>query len=216
LKKLLCLCASVLVVAACAKKSDPIANAKQVVSDPALQEKTFVSDCSAKPTDAIVTGILSGFKSAIQGQRLAYRFSGNRVTRTTRLFNSTDCSGDAALTFEEKGTIDINKKQKTNDGGYNINLDFDDLKIAMATDAGATAANAVKLCGSADWAAKQTRDVTPQAKDVNCYGAQVPRHLANIYRVDAGTLYLGTTTTVANKDSQRPTSLDMGTKYTVQ
>jgi hypothetical protein len=216
LKKLLYLCASALMLTACPKKNNPAANIKEAIRDKDLQEKTFVSECSVKPGDALLTGVLTGFQSSIKGQQVAYRFSGARVTRTTRLFNTADCSGDAALTFEEKGTIDINKKEKTNDGGYNINLDFNNLKVAMATDAGATAANSVKLCGSADWAPKQTRDVTPQAKDTNCYGATLPRHVANIYRVDAGTLYLGTATTGATKDSQRPTSLDLGTKYKSQ
>lgn len=215
MKKLIYLSFATLLIAACSKdkNNNPVTNAQEAAKDKDLQLKTFVSDCSIKPLEALLTGIFSGGQSSVKGQRVAYRFEGANVTRTTRLFNTADCSGDAAFTFEELGTIKIDKNQKTNDGGYNIDLDYNKVKVAMATDAGRVAANAIKMCGAADWAAKQTRDVTAQAKDVGCYGAALPRHISNIYRVDAKTLFMGTQSKGSNTARERPSSLNMSDKY---
>ena len=131
------------------------------------------------------------------------------------MFNSADCSGDAALNFEEAGTIKIetDPNKRTNDQGRNIDVDYKTLQAKVTTDAGATAANAVKLCGLSDWTPNQSRDVQPQSKDLMCYAAQVPRHVSNVYRVDAGTLYLGTLTKGSVSDSERPSKLDMTNKF---
>lgn len=215
MKKVLTISLAMLALVACSKdrNNDPVSNIREAVKDKDLQEKVFVSECAEKPIDALLTGLFSGGKSSIKAIRTAYFFAGANVTRTTRLFNSLDCSGDAAFTFEELGDIKIDKDQKTNDGGFFIDMDFHSLKVKMATDAGATAANAVKLCKVSDWAAKQERDVTGASADVNCYNAQVPRHNANVYRVDANTLYFGTQAKSTNDGSTRPTKVDTSVKY---
>ena len=217
MKKLLCLCVATLAIAACNDKNlDPVANVATAAQDKDLQSKTFVSECSMKPLEALLTGLLSGGQSSIKGQRVAYRFEGANVTHTTRLFNTADCSGDAAWTFEETGDLKVDKSKKTNDNGYNMDLTYKKVTVAMATDAGATAANAFKLCGSADWAAKQSRDVTPKSAEATCYGAPLPRKLFQVYRVDANVFYLGNAAKISNNEKDRPSTVNMVDKYTAQ
>jgi hypothetical protein len=218
LKKLLFVCLASLLVAACGKdrNNDPIANANEASKDRDLQGKNFASSCSIKPLDAVLTGILTGGNAVIKGAKTVYRFDGANVSRTTRLYTTADCSGETAVSFEERGEIDIKKDQKTNDGGKFIDIQYKTLKVSAANDAGATAANSIKLCGASDWAAKQVRDETANSKDMTCYGAQVPRQNANVYRVDANILYLGTQTKASTDASQRPSTLNMADKYTAE
>jgi hypothetical protein len=235
LKKLLCLCAGVLLIAGCAKKNDPIANIKEAAKDKDLQG-TFTSDCQTKPLDASVAALIAayskvapatptsqnsananGTSATSQGipktSKVSYSFTGARVKKTTTFYTDEKCQSQAGL-YEEDGTIDIDKGHKTNDGGYNINMDFKNLKGNVTNPETANIANTLKVCGVTDWAGNQKlRDVTGHSKDLSCANTPLPRHVANIYRVDAGTLYLGTQTKSANLDKDRPASLDMGTKF---
>jgi hypothetical protein len=166
--------------------------------------------------DAAKAQAPAGEAAIIKGQRVAYLVSGANITRTTRYFVSADCAGDAALTLEEKGTITLDKNQKTNDGGYNIDIDYNKLEVKISTKEGAEAASRVKFCGHEDWAVDQIRDVTAKAKEVNCYGAPVPRHISNIYRVDANILYFGPMVKANTTKEERPKILNFADRYVVR
>lgn len=215
MKKIICLSVLALALSACQKNrnNDPIANSKEAAKDRDLQEKTFESECSFKPIDAIVSGLMTEGKKSVKSQVVTYRFEGANVIRNTRLYATADCTGDAALTFEEAGTIEIGDDKRTPDGGRNIEMDFKTLEAKVGSDQDAKAANEAKLCGVTDWAAGQPRDVQNHAKDVLCYNAEVPRHVSNIYRVDADTLFLGTLTKGAVAAEDRPKSLDKATEF---
>jgi hypothetical protein len=195
-----------MIFVACGKDDkNPISNAKEALEDKDLQGKNFESDCSIQPLDALLTGILSGGQASVKSQRVAYRFEGSNITRTTVLFNDTNCGGEA-FRYTETGTFNITKNQRTNDGGYFIDINYKKLSVKMSSDVGVTAANAIKLCGANNWGAGQEREVTAQAKDLSCYGAQVPRVNNNVYRIDGGNvLYLGTQS--LENGAPRPTSL---------
>ena len=220
MKKALSLILISLVLGACQKdrNNDPVANVREAAKDKDLQGKTFTSECSIKPLDAIVTGLMTGGESSVKSQQVAYRFDLANVIRQTRLYNSTDCTGDSAYNFEEAGTMNIetDPNKKSNDQGRNIELDYKTVKATVTSDAGVTAANATKLCGIADWAPNKARDITAQAKDLNCYAAQVPRHVSNIYRVDNSVLFLGSQSKGSVAPNERPSSLDMTVKYTAK
>jgi hypothetical protein len=204
-------------IAACSKKNDPIANAREAAKDKDLQNKTFVSDCSAKPLDALITGLQTGLQAKAASSKISYKFTGANVTRKTEVYSTTDCTGDAAYTFVEAGTFSINKdqKHKSNDGGYLIDFDYDNLKVTVISEDGIKVANSSNLCGAKDWTASKERDVTAQAKDANCYASPLPRHVSNRYRVDANVLQLGTGSKGDTKDQKRPDHLE-ATKYTAK
>ncbi len=157
---------------------------------------------------------MTGGQSTIKSELVAYRFEGANIIRQTRLFNSSNCSGDVAINFEETGTIKIGSRKSATDQGRKIDFDYNALQAEVTTDAGAAAANGVHLCGITDWVPNKPRDVRNQSKDLNCYAAQVPRQVANIYRVDNGTLYFGTLTKESVLDSERPSILDMTNTFT--
>jgi hypothetical protein len=200
-------------IASCNKNSNnnPVTNAKTAADERDLQGKNFTSSCSLKPVDAIYTGIMTGLAASIKSSLMVYRFDGANITRTTRMFASSDCSGDTAISFEEDGDFNLHKDQRTNDGGKAIDIDYNALKVTTVTPAGVTAANAISLCGANDWSANSQRDKTAQAQDSSCLGSQMPRHNANVYRVDADTLYLGKASD--SSSTQRPASLDLGEKF---
>lgn len=206
MKKILLLAAMSLMAVACGKDDkNPFTNAKEAIEDKDLQGKNFESDCSVEAFDAILTGILSGGQASVKSSRVAYRFEGANITRTTVLFANLNCDGEA-FRYTETGTFNITKNQRTNDGGYFIDINYKSLSVAMASDVGAVSANAVKLCGAEDWAAGQTREVTAQAANATCYGTPVPRVNNNVYRLDGGNvLYLGTQS--LENGAPRPTSL---------
>ena len=215
MKKLLLVSLAALALVACSDDddNDPITNIRQALEDRDLQGKTFESACMIKPIDAILTGILTGGNASIKSARTQYLFEGANITRTTLLFSDANCT-DHALTFEERGTVDIDADQRTNDGGKFIDIDYRSVHADVISDKGLEVANSVKLCGAENWTIDEDkREVTEQAADRNCYGAEVPRQVANIYRVDADNLYLGTHTEDAVGTSERPTTLDFGQKY---
>lgn len=197
-------------LAACGEDNDPINDVKEAAKDVDLQGKNFASECQLKPLETILTGILTGGEAAIKSATVIYRFDGGQVARSTRLFISADCTGDTAISTVETGTIHIDPDQKTQDLGKSIDIDFNGLTVTTVTEAGAQAANAIQLCSANDWGPNSERDQTARAKDANCYGAEVPRRVSNIYRVDAGVLYFGPK---IESSSERPAALDMNTKY---
>jgi hypothetical protein len=128
-----------------------------------------------------------------------------------------NCQGDEAYTFEETADIKVvkNDKVKTNEGAYDIDLNFKNLKVTIGASADAVKLvnSAPKLCSQkADWAAKQTRDVTANSGSATCYLAKVPRQVYTVYKVDGSTLYLGPISNSAISASSRPKTLDGGTK----
>jgi hypothetical protein len=208
---------SALLVGACSKKNDPVANVRQAAADRDLQ-KTFSSDCQATPGEAIATGIGTLFQGKNAGQKVTYKFTGANVSKKTEVYSTTNCTGDANYTLTESGTFTVHKdaNKKTNDGGYPIDLKFDKMQVNIVSDVGAKTANEKNLCGAKDWAPGKDRDVTKQAQDNACAQTKIPRTVANIYRVDNNVLTLGSDT--SNKDvpdKQRPASLDK-TKYTAR
>lgn len=213
MKKILLIAAMSLMAVACGKDKNPITNGKEAIEDKDLQGKNFESECSIEPLDALLTGILSGGQASVKSSRVAYRFEGANITRTTVLFANLNCDGEA-FRYSETGTFNITKNQRTNDGGYFIDIKYNKLMVKIATDVGTVSANAIKLCGAQDWATGQERDVTVQAKNATCYGTVVPRVNNNVYRLDGGkVLYFGTAS--LENGQARPTSLS-NVKYVAQ
>lgn len=214
MKKVLLLITMSFLAVACGKdEKNPFTNAKEAIEDKDLQGKNFESECSIEPLDALLTGLLSGGQASVKSSRVAYRFEGANVTRTTVLFANLNCDGEA-FRYSETGTFNITKNQRTNDGAYFIDFKYKKLILKMTTDVGVVSANAVKLCGVSDWASNQERDVTAQAKDVSCYGTVVPRENNNVYRLDAGKVLMLGTQSLEN-GAPRPASLS-NVKYTAQ
>lgn len=210
-KLTLVLAVAVVALAGCKDKNNPVKAAEETAKEKDLQH-TFQSECQVKPLDTVLTGILTGGKSTIKSSRTLYRFEGNRVTRTTQMFGSSDCSAESAG-FIETGTFEINKDIKTSDGGKGIKLKFDKLTVKVASDDGAKIANGMSLCGISDWKPGDEREVTGSSENLTCYSAQVPRTDENIYRVDAGKLMLGSSSTDPKSSSERPDSLDKTNTY---
>jgi hypothetical protein len=209
LKKLFCLCVSALLVGACSKRNDPVANAQQAAADKDLQH-TFATECTATPLRALGTWAQTLGEAKDAGQKISYKFTGVRVTKKTEVYNTNTCEGDANYVMTETGTFTTHKdpNKKTNDGGYPIDLKIERLLVNIVSDKGAASANAQSLCGIKDWAPNKERDVTGKAKDQACSGAQVPRTVANIYKVDNKRLTLGIDAGKDVPDKSRPASLD--------
>ncbi len=214
MKKILLLAAMSLMAVACGKDDkNPISNAKEAIEDKDLQNKNFESECSIEPIDALLTGLFSGGQASVKSSRVAYRFQGSNITRTTVLFANLNCDGEA-YRYSETGTFNITKNQRTNDGGYFIDINYKKLSVSVASDVGQVSANAIKLCGIENWAVGQEREVTAQAANPSCYGAVVPRVNNNVYRLDAGkVLYMGTQS--LENGAARPSSLSK-TAYTAR
>ncbi len=199
----------VLLTACKDRRSNPVTQVQEAAKETDLQ-RTWESDCSTRPIDAVVTGLMSGGQASIKGMRTQYKFTGANVIRKTILFNHADCSGEAYV-FEESGDFKIHEDQKTTDGGKAIDMNFHSVKVTISDDVGATAANAISLCRRNNWARGDSVDVTSVAEDATCYNAQVPRTNYNIYRVDGNHLYLGSSGVVAG--NQRPATLNFAYKY---
>jgi hypothetical protein len=212
MKKFLLISAMSLLAVACGKDDkNPFTNAKEAIEDKDLQGKNFESQCSIEPVDALLTGILSGGQASVKSSRVAYRFEGSNITRTTVLFANLNCDGEA-FRYSETGTFNVTKNQRTNDGAYFIDINYKKLELSMTTDVGVVSANAIKLCGIQDWAVSQSREVTAQAKDATCYGTVVPRVNNNVYRLDEGKILMLGTQSLEN-GSPRPSGLS-NQKYT--
>lgn len=210
---MLLLCSLAFLSACKDRKRNPIEHVREAAKERDLQNRTFVSSCSVKPIEALVTAFASGGQSAIKASQTSYRIIGSVITHTTNFYDNGDCSGEAAIVFTEIGDIDINKDKKTNDGGYNMDINFSSVRAVAQTTSGVTAANSVNLCGRSEWGKNKDYDVTAHASDATCYNGRVPRKVYTVYRVDADTLYWGPNMNAGAPISERPSSLNMATKY---
>ena len=214
-------CALPMVLTACGKNNsdasnkNPVDNAREAGKAPDAQGKIFRGDCSMKALDAIASGIATGGQASIKGARVQYQFNGANVTRATVMYTTTDCTGDAALTFRETAGINI-QDQRTPDNGQFIDMNFDTLTLAIGSDAGLLVANDVGLCGLKDWAKGQERDVKNQSGQMDCYRKQLPYREANVFRIDNKNTLLWGSKGLLDRSEQRPTSVETGLKYVAQ
>lgn len=215
MKRLILFLSAATLLSACSKDRnlDPVKNAKTAADERDLQARDFVSECNLKPVDAVLSGILTAFEASVKGATTTYKFDGANVTRTTQLYTSTDCSGETAIKFEEIGEFNLHKDQKTSDGGKAIDIDYKTLEVTTVSADGVTVANSTGLCGKTDWGKGDEMDQTSQAANANCFGVEMPRHDANVYRVDANVLYLGAVSDDSTSPQERPTSLNTGVPY---
>jgi hypothetical protein len=189
---------------------NPISNARVVAKERDLQGGMFESSCDSTPVDAVLSGLLSGH--AVKSARVQYRFVGSNVTRSTVLFARGDCTGPMAYTFNETGKVAaINPDEKTADGGKTIDLEFNNLSVAISDEEGAKIANSMKLCDVVDWAVNQDRDVTGAANKMNCFRSALPTKEYTIYRIDGNALFLGSP---SNNPGSRPSTLNLSRRYT--
>lgn len=213
MKTLICMAIASVMFTACSRDRDtnPVTNVTEAAKDRDLQ-KTFLSSCSLSPEAAAQTLL------KVKSEQTMYRFEGSNVTREARYYPKTDCSGDAAFVLREKGTIKIDKNQKTNHGGYNIDMKWNTGEVDISTDEGAKAASTgpAPLCGKSDWkkgtAAIGKEISNAEAAKITCLNAKIPRDDYNIYRVDNGVLTLGRTDRTPNGVKDRPDKLE-GTRY---
>lgn len=204
-----------LVLGACQKNSntDPAQNTRESLEDPNLQMKDFQGKCTVTPVDGIISGILTGGDATVQSARTQYRFEGAEVFRKTFVYTTTDCTGDVAARFVEKGEFDIKPQDTTTESATPIDLNFRNLMVSVQSTAGVEVANALSLCGSNQWVLGQELDATARAADVTCYSAQIPRQVANIYKLEGNTLYVGTASKDQVDANGRPNFLDRSQPY---
>lgn len=221
MKKLIPLLIAIpLALVACKDKADknPVRNITQATKDRDLQG-TWQTGCQATPIDAIISGFMSDFQASVKSARVQYKYEGSNVNRVTLVYNAADCTGAESYIFNESGRFEINDKDKSNDGGKFIDMKYEKVSLTIKDDNGAKVANERKLCGQQGWAVGKEVNVTGNAKDLNCYGVQVPRSNANIYRIDkpAGdqkwVLFLGANPAKDAQPNQRPATLNMGLKF---
>ncbi len=180
-------------------KADPIGDIVEKTEEKDLQNRNFTSACgAATPLN-------------MPNSRMIYRFGGANVVRTIQMFTTADCSGDAAIRFDERGDFDVNPNNVGPDGGKDIDFNYTSLRVTTLTSDGVKIANAMQLCSANDWSVNSERDQTAHAGEVNCFSAQVPRKNVNLYRVDGNNLFLGAS---SDKDTtERPIALDMSVPY---
>ncbi len=169
--------------------------------------------------EGIIEGLKEGAKAAtvnsVKTQRVAFRFEGSNITRTTVRFANANCDGEA-YRLTEQGTFNISKNQATNDGGRPMDISYKSVSVTPASEEGAATLNNISLCGKADWKKDGKQDVTAQAQDkkINCSKDTVPRENKNVYRIfDGKVLVLGTET--LENGNPAPASLS-GVKYTAR
>lgn len=221
MKRILLIALASVLFTACSEddnNGDILNNIEEAAKDRDLQDKNFITPCTTTVLEAVLTGILTGGDAAIKAQRVQYRFEGDNVTRTTFLFSESDCTSDVAIQFREVGDFKLDTDNKSADGGKFIDVDFKQLSAQVISQAGLEVANSIGFCGASDWVAGAAeRDVVANSADLTCYSAPVPRHNANIYRLDEGkVLYFGPQTTSNNDGTTRPTSLNTNVKYVVE
>ena len=162
---------------------------------------------------AVVTEIATRGDAAFKSAREQYQFVGANVTHTTLLYGTPDCSGSEAMILKESGTFAINRDIKTADGASIMDIEYTKLSAQAIDAVGAEVANSIKMCSMNNWAAgAEERDVTPMSKEINCYAAQLPRKVPDVYRLDSSRiLYFGSKTARIFVD--RPSSVDVNTPY---
>lgn len=226
MKKLFCLCASLLLVAACSKKNDPIQNARVAAKDKDLQAKSFVA-CENTPLKELGSLFEKGVdmvagkadpKAALSAShKTTYKFEGANVQRKTETYGQANCQGDPSYTLTESGTFDVNHNNdaKSNDVGYPMDIKLDKLMVKINSDPGAANANKNELCGFKDWSKNQEKTVTDQAE--KCIGGlKLPLDLAARYRVDGKNLQLAGAGLTPTTDKDRPKTLTGSPVYTAQ
>lgn len=205
----LALAPTVMVACHRGSKKNPVAAASEAVKDLDLQ-KTWESQCSAERTVALVTGAATGLQAPVKSSRVQIKFAGNAATLTTIYYSQADCVQDAWI-FEESGNFKIDKDKKSNDGGTHIDFDFREVTARVIDQTGAQAASAINMCGKNNWAANSKKEtVTKAAKDLTCYGIDVPRKVPTIYRIDGDSLVLGTP---PKATGERPATLSFNIRY---
>lgn len=208
MKKLIIMLAVPLTIVACGKHNNPIENIKQATEDRDLQ-KTFQSDCSRGTfLSTLPSTFASGLQASTKSSRVLMTFKGANVERRTVYYTGLNCDGNEAYSFDELGTFTIgSKNNKTNDGGRPIDIQYDRLNVQILSADGEKLANGEGFCGIKDWQVGKTREVKANVKSATCNLAEIPRLDSNIYRVDAGTLYMGSFDKSQRQPNQRPTSL---------
>ncbi|MBL7542448.1 MAG: hypothetical protein JNL11_01460 [Bdellovibrionaceae bacterium] len=196
--------------------NDPVDNAREMVKDASIQERTFRGECQAKPINEIVTGLLTLGEAAVKSQRIQYRFTGANVSRVTHLYAMADCTGEEAFSFEESGELRIHEDQKTADSATFVDFDYRKVELTISSQAGVVIANRIGVCNMTNWNVNDRRDITPAAPEVTCYNVVVPRMEYNIYRIDNdNTLYFGTHEK-SNSPDTRPGSVKTELKYVAE
>jgi hypothetical protein len=201
-----------LLLSACGKggNTNLADNVREANNDRELQEKIFKGDCSRKPLEAVVSGIATLGETSIKSAREQYQFVGATVTHVTNLYTTKDCSGAESIVFDEVGEFKIDTEKKTADSGKYITLKMNTLTVKINNEDGAKIAQASKLCGAEDWGVQSEKEVTDAAARITCYRQPVPSVDENIYHVDGNLLVFGSK---RGRSTERPTSLDMDTKY---
>lgn len=215
MKKIIFAATIALVLGACNRNTDTdvAQDVREAGEDSALQMKDFQGKCQLTPFDGVLTGILTGGEAPIKSARTQYRFEGATIFRKTLVYTSADCSGAIAGRFVESGEFDIKPSARTSENATHIDLNFRKLMVSAQSPEGVTAANAVMLCGSNQWVVGTEVDATTKAADLNCYSAQVPRQVANIYKLENGVLLMGTASKDEVDASGRPNFLDRSHPY---
>lgn len=194
--------------------ADVLNNAKdsvdQAAQDGALQNKLFAAECNIEPVEALKSFFTTEGEVVIKSSLTQYEFLGNKITKATLLYPTTDCS-DAALTFRETGKFDINAGNKTADGGKEINFTFDTLTLEANSDAGVKLADEGVLCDSGNWEKSKQRNVTGASAKANCYNEAMPHEVKEVYLVEGDVLLLGDRGFLS-KDTNRPERLDRDNK----
>lgn len=208
MKKFIVMLAVPLAIVACSKHNNPIENVKQAAEDRDLQ-KTFQSDCDRGTLlSTLPSTLASGLQASTKSSRVLMSFKGANIERRTVYYTGINCDGNEAYSFDESGTFTLkDKKDKTNDGGRPIDIQYDRLDVKILSADGEKLANAEGFCNIHDWKSGKSREIKADAKSPSCNFAQIPRLDSNIYRVDAGTLYMGSFDKSAREPNQRPTSL---------
>jgi hypothetical protein len=201
-----------MILSACGPGSntDLADNVREAAKDKELQDKTFRGECSYKPLDTIISGIATRGDTSIKSAREQYEFTGANFQHVTSLYTTKDCSGAESIVFQESGSFKIDETKKSADSGKYITMEFNKLHVKIGNQDGANIAQASKLCGTPEWGLNEEKDVTGNAFRISCYRQPVPSVDETIYHVDGNTLVFGEK---IGRSTERPTSLDMKTKY---
>ncbi len=203
---------------ACQKRSNknPIENAREAISDIDLQSKSFVGDCSIDLGDALVSFVASSGKYSVKSSRDEFQFVGANLTRTTRIYESADCTGQDALMYKETGAFHVDSDKRAEDQSKFIDITYDRLSLVAQSEFGVQLANDIKICGREDWTVGKEIEVTAQSEDVSCYRKKLPSKEADVYRLEKNNLYFGERDSLLKNLESRPARVDLKTKYSVK
>jgi hypothetical protein len=205
-------------LAACQKRSNknPIENAREAISDVDLQSKSFLGDCSINLGDALASFVASSGKYSVKSSRDQFQFVGANLTRTTRIYESADCTGQDVLMFKETGAFHVDPDKRAEDQSNFIDITYDRLTLVAQSEFGVQLANEIKICGHEDWSVGKEIEVTAQAEDVSCYRKKLPSQEADVYRLENNNLYFGERDALLKSRQSRPARVDLKTKYSAK